>query len=942
MNLSFLNKFKIRAKLLLLLFLPVCVLLYLSTFQILLKKSIIEENEEIIHFMEISQSLTSIIYELQLERDFTGESLFGSELAPEHLNLLYSNTDRKFMGLLSIVNDDSYSDFDTHQHHSKLNQLINTLMELPALRQKVKEYEHDKDKSSISYNKFFDEYTQYINDIILFIKSIRVISTDNELLHKVNSYINLLQAQEYAGQERSILNTIFLRGEMAVDTYQIVVSIISQQKNYLKQFYLENVDGSGQELKQQLNTKKSKDMLLLRHAGLEKARKTELLYQIQSVIGYGGLIHDFKNYVMRANSEYRARFESDMGKFRLLIAEYNNLSGMSKKESQFLNVIVKTLNKYHSMLSIIGQMREDGASIEEIDRTVIINDNPAKLAFKLLSTYVTGLESGEWLPLATARINIMRTHAVDLEINIINHGKQLHKIISLNLVQHIVFISLILFTLIFISTLLIRRLVVEVSSMTNKIEVMQETGRFDQFLEVRGGDEIALMANAFDDLISQQKAYQNHMWHQAYYDELTGLANRKLCIKKIKEEIERSARSDRPFAVLFIDLDRFKIINDSLGHHIGDDLLCQAANRLSKVTRHTDFLVRLGGDEFVIILTEIDDEQSVKVVTLNVLQTLNERFILIESHQAVISASIGIAMCPADSCSVDGLLKKADTAMYQAKDNGKNQYQFFTKEMNNRVINSMQVEQDLHTALEYQQFELYYQPIFNLKTNKIASVEALIRWNRTDGNLVFPDDFIPIAEETGLIVPMGKWIFLEAMQQIKDWNLRCESSIKMAINVSTRQFSDRNMPILDLIKGSLEKTGLGAENIEIEITENLLMENSPLLGKILNQLSQMRIKILMDDFGTGYSSLSYLKKFPIDVLKIDRSFVWNMDKDEGDKRLVTSIINMAKSMELTVLAEGVETQKHESILKELGCDLAQGYLYTKPLSASEFEKQFLE
>jgi len=484
-------------------------------------------------------------------------------------------------------------------------------------------------------------------------------------------------------------------------------------------------------------------------------------------------------------------------------------------------------------------------------------------------------------------------------------------------------------------------MVVEVTTITNKIEAMHLTGQFDQLLEVQGDDEIALMADAFDGLILKQQENQNKMWQQAYYDELTGLANRKLCIKKISEEIERSSRTETPFAVLFIDLDRFKNVNDSLGHHIGDNLLCQAAERLNTIIRNTDLLVRLGGDEFVIILTEIHDMQNVEVVANSLLSALNKKFILKEKNQAIITASIGIALYPHDSDSVNGLLKNADTAMYQAKDKGKNQYQFFTREMNNRVMNYVKIEQDLHTALEYQQFELYYQPVIDLKTNKIVSVEALVRWNSPKNGLVFPDDFIPIAEETGMIVPMGKWIIQEAMLQVKDWNARCDHTIKMAINVSTRQFCDRNISIVEIIRNSLDKTGISANVIELEITENLLMEDSPELEKTLNQLSGMGIKIFMDDFGTGYSSLSYLKKFPIDVLKIDRSFVWNMDKDEGDKRLVKSIINMAKSMELTVLAEGVETEKHEKLLTDMGCDLVQGYLYSKPVPAKKLERSFL-
>ncbi|MCU7833738.1 MAG: EAL domain-containing protein [gamma proteobacterium symbiont of Taylorina sp.] len=935
MILSSIKNLKIRVKLLLLLFLPASLLIYLSYSQISTEQLIIDESEKLIQFIELSQSLSSIVHEIQLERGYTGESFFGSDNGTEQLLALYINTDERINQFLQKINNSSLFSYTEFQDEIELNELIVSLDRIKSVRHRV------ANEQDGAYQPYFENYTKLIHEIIIFIKYLQVISSDSVILHKITTYLNLLQAQEYAGQERAILNTIFLKGEINVELYRQIVEIISQQNSFLDSFYQDGFESFSNDLVSRLNTSQTKEMLLLRQAGLDKAKKNSVLNQLQNIIGYGGLIHDFKNFVMRGNTEYRMRFNQDIEKVKILINEYSQLAGMSKKERQFLKVIQTTLEKYHSMLMVVENMKKQGASIEEIDHIVNINDRPAKTAIGLLSTYVTGLESGNWFSVSTQRIENMRQVSLKLEDDILNTVISKYKAESSSLLLHLILIVFVLAILILLSFMLIRRMVVEVSAMTKKIKSMRSSGQFDQLLEVQGDDEIALMADAFDSLILKQREYQKKMWQQAYYDDLTGLANRKRCTEKIVEEIERSARSHTPFSVLFIDLDRFKIINDSLGHQIGDDLLCQAAKRLELTIRNTDLLSRIGGDEFVIVLTEIHNIQNVKVVANSLLNALSQNFVLDGVHQTIISGSIGIAMYPDDGESVEILLKNADTAMYQAKDKGKDQYQFFTQEMNFRVMNYMKIEQDMHTALEYQQFELFYQPVIDLKSKKIVSVEALIRWNSPQNGLVFPDDFVPIAEETGMIVPLGKWIMQQAMWQIKDWNSRCDNKIKMAINVSSRQFCDRNMPIYKVLNDLLNVVGISADLIELEITENLLMENSSELEKTLQQISEKGFAIFMDDFGTGYSSLSYLKKFPIDVLKIDRSFVWNMDKDEGDKRLVKSIINMAKSMELTVLAEGVETDKHEKLLAEMGCDLAQGYLYSKPVPAKELEEKFL-
>jgi diguanylate cyclase (GGDEF)-like protein len=928
---SSLNKLKVRIKLFLLFILPAISLIYLGYAQISSEKILINKSEHLINAIQLTNLLSSIIHELQIERGYTSEILDPSQQTPKNLLQQYNKTDKSIQLFFQFENENN----SKYLTNMELESIVYNLQQIELVRRRVV-------KKLDTFENYFNKYTNQIHSILNIIQSLKGFSTDSNSLQQISSYIKLLQIQEYAGQERAYLNKVFLKGQMDVESYKKIIAFVSQQSILLELFYHDGDKHFTTLLKKRLNTNNTKELLLLRNAGLEKAKKDYLLNKIQNIIGYGGLIHDFKDFVIRDNPKYKDRFKKDLNQVIKIIDEYNNLQGMSKNESRYLAVILKTLNSYSSMLPIVETMRLKGKTIKEIDAVVKVNNGPARTAIGLLNNYVTGLDSSSWLLIATTRINTIHSVAQDIEKSISYHAATNYEKESLSLVLHIIFISMVLILLTLLSFLLIRRIIFEVGNITHKIEVMRSNENFDHILDTNGNDEIALMAKAFNSLIIQQRSYQKKLLKQANYDDLTGLANRKRCSEKIAEEIDRSSRTQAVFSVLFLDLDRFKIINDSLGHHIGDDLLRQVGNRLKTTIRHTDLLTRIGGDEFVIILTEIKTIQNVKNIANNILNILNENFLLEKDHQAIISASIGIAMYPEDGDSVDSLLKNADTAMYQAKDKGKNQYQFFTAAMNNKVMNYMRIEQELHIALEYQQFELYYQPIFDLQTKKIASVEALIRWNSPENGLIFPDDFIPIAEETGMIVPMGKWIMQEAMHQIKDWNNRFTQRIKMGINISSRQFCDRSIPIYQVLQESLDKTGVEPSLIEFEITENLLMENSSELEETLNKISSLGIKIFMDDFGTGYSSLSYLKKFPIDVLKIDRSFVWNMDKDESDERLVRSIINMAKTMKINVLAEGVETMQHQKLLQQMGCDYAQGYLYSKPIPAKELEDLFLK
>lgn len=442
--------------------------------------------------------------------------------------------------------------------------------------------------------------------------------------------------------------------------------------------------------------------------------------------------------------------------------------------------------------------------------------------------------------------------------------------------------------------------------------------------------------NGFIRDISQKKESEELIWKQANYDTVTGLPNRRMFYDRLEQGIKKAKRAGSIMALLFIDLDRFKEVNDTLGHTTGDILLMEAAFRIGECARDSDTVARLGGDEFIVLLSELDNTNSIERIAEKILLKLAEPFEL-GGKVAYISASIGITLYPNDGDNIEYLLQNADQAMYVSKNMGRNRYSYFTPELQEAARNRRQLINDLHGALAAEQFMVYYQPIVNLDTGRIDKLEALIRWQHPERGLVSPATFIPLAEETGLIVKIGDWVFKEAARQAKRWRAQYNPALQISVNMSPVQFRNDNSPSKTWPL-FLQELGLPGQSMVIEITEGLLLDaNSDITGELL-EFHAAGINISLDDFGTGYSSLSYLKKFDIDYLKIDQSFTRNLAFGSSDMALSEAIIVMAHKLGLTVIAEGVETEDQRSLLAIAGCDYAQGYLYSRPVPAREFEK----
>ncbi|WP_256470534.1 EAL domain-containing protein [Alkalimarinus coralli] len=433
--------------------------------------------------------------------------------------------------------------------------------------------------------------------------------------------------------------------------------------------------------------------------------------------------------------------------------------------------------------------------------------------------------------------------------------------------------------------------------------------------------------------ISIRKRYEQQLLRQANYDILTGLPNRMLALDRLKLALAQARRDEQLVGLMFLDLDNFKHINDTMGHDNGDSLLIEASRRISSCLRGTSTVARLGGDEFLVILPSLSEPSSAEQVAERILQTFSPPFML-ANQEVFVSTSIGIAIYPSDSDNSTTLLQHADAAMYQAKDKGKSAYQRFSPEMNQDSHERLQIESRLRRALELEELELYYQPIVEASTGKLIGAEALIRWNNPVMGLISPDKFIPLAEETGLIIPIGEWVLKTACNDIKSWQEKTGLELTVAVNVSPRQFRDGGFT--STIDKILSESQLSAEYLELEITERLILDNSIETSGIFKHLDDKGIKLSIDDFGTGYSALGYLKSYPFDTLKIDKSFVQDVIESSEDAALVTAIITMAHSLSLKVIAEGVEEAPQLEFLNQHNCDFAQGYYFNRPVPAEDF------
>ena len=468
-----------------------------------------------------------------------------------------------------------------------------------------------------------------------------------------------------------------------------------------------------------------------------------------------------------------------------------------------------------------------------------------------------------------------------------------------------------------------------------------------QVIEIRSSEaDSERQALVVIDDVTERKAAEKTIYRMAYYDNLTGLANRRLLIDRLNHALGNARRQGLYAAVMFIDLDRFKFINDTMGHDIGDELLKKVAGRLTSCVRPSDTVARndeeladtvarLGGDEFILLFTDISRTEDLTRISKRVLSTL-DRPIRLRGHEIFVTASMGISVYPYDGKDAQELLKKADLAMYRAKEEGRNNCQFYYASLENVSKSWLKLENKLRKAIKNEEFVLHYQPQIDIRTGEITGVEALVRWQDPETELIPPGRFISVAEESGLIVPISEWVLRTACAMGRARQERGANPARMSVNISIRQFKEKGF--VDTVKRALEETGFPAENLDLELTESIIMKDTEAAIEILRTLKDLGLGLVIDDFGTGFSSLSYLKSMPIDTIKVDRSFIRDITVDPNDAAITIAIVRMAHSLGIEVIAEGVETMGQLKFLKKIECDKFQGFLVLKPVPMNEFEE----
>jgi len=504
-----------------------------------------------------------------------------------------------------------------------------------------------------------------------------------------------------------------------------------------------------------------------------------------------------------------------------------------------------------------------------------------------------------------------------------------------NLIVWIVAIAIVILAL---STRLFDRTVLKPLSLMAHAMKAEAHGAQDIHLPTVRNDETRNLVDAFQELREQVRSRQAHLDHVAHHDDLTELPNRNLFRDRLEQALARAGRSEGEVALLFLDLDNFKNINDSLGHRTGDALLKAVAERLAFCVRRTDTVARLGGDEFTVIMDQVQHPDQVAIVANKIQDILAQPFD-IENRVFHVTASIGIAISPNDGTESDTLIKNADTAMYHAKNGGRNNYKFYSGEMTQRVAQYVALEAELRGAMKRKEFFLVYQAQIDTKSGAVTGVEALLRWRRPDGIIVAPAEFIPVLEGSGLIVPVGEWVLKTACREFMTWIRGEGQPLRLSVNVSSLQLRDYE-GFLATIAEALEDSGLPAPLLELEVTESTLVGEEQRTEEFFTRLSELGVRVAVDDFGTGYSSLSYLKQFAVHILKIDRSFIHDLSTDPNDEAIVDAILAMAHSLNLAVVAEGVETETQLDWLSRHGCNAVQGFIFGQPVTAQEIERLF--
>ncbi|BDM62630.1 diguanylate cyclase [Shewanella sp. NFH-SH190041] len=1053
---SLLTHLSLKQKLLLFFLLPLIAVVIVVSLQFSNELAKYHDAQRNTMAVSITRDATALIYELQKERGLSVG--YNSSQGTHYYNALQtarSDTDEKLKQfitnpeLLKLAGISPNGQITNPAFKTCVPQLLNVEQQLAQVRAQV---------TALTPKSDLNFYTEYVHNLMLLIRKLQTL-TDN--IPQNQAYSDLLQVltiQEAAGQERAIVNRILVSPNIDLSQYQSINAAISEQQHAYNHAEQSTITPHQQLFSEQQNDAANRQVIAIRRQLQEQLTISSLAYQIAYHLGYGGLIHDFKNYLLQGQDYYKQDFYLHQQSLKTLLQRINSNQGLTDKQRHAIATIETTLQQYQHHMEQIPTLRKQKLDASQIDRLLMIPIDRIAHALEILQQPAIPIRAETWWMLSSERILGFNEISNTITDNIaqLSNRQQHHAV--LNCVAYLVgTVTLLLFCSWF-GMIIIRGLMISIRTMANEMQSMGRDPDLKLTISPDNNDEINQIAEAINRMlserqkadkalrqaavvfdysaegivvtnaeneielvnpaftritgysqeevlgqnprilnsrrhgnhfftaiwdqllqtgswdgeiwnkrkngeiypehlaltlvrdskgaikqhiglftdISKRKQYEQDIWYQANFDSLTGLPNRQFFNKRLEQEILMAQHKGRELGLIMIDLDGFKYINDVSGHSLGDSLLTAVGKRLSSLITKDHFLARTGGDEFMLIIPFLQQQQEAEQLARKIQQALCTPFTVGDDKQLLISASQGIGIYPEHGIDVESLSRNTETAMYQAKEQGRNTFKRFTPGMNKSLVARIELEQRLRRAVTQEEFCLHYQPIVDMQTGKIHSAEALIRWQDPERGMIGPDQFIPIAEETGLIEDIGLWVLNQALADLSHWQHQ-GLSIRLAINVSSRQCkSTQNNSFPDLLAKALQHYKVEPQQIHIEITESMLMSDTSLCQAQLNAIADLGCDIYLDDFGTGYSSLSYLKKFPISVIKIDRSFMENIFTTHADANLIKAIINMGRSLEMQLVAEGIETRDQWDFLKALGCNFAQGYLIAKPLAFTQF------
>ncbi|WP_394230105.1 EAL domain-containing protein [Shewanella colwelliana] len=1048
---SVLNRLSLNQKLILLAAIPMLLFVLFGTLRMteLAERYFAAQRNSLA--IDITQQVEQLIFEVQKERGLSA-GYIGSDQEQFHRRLMAQRTITDEQ-VSVFLNSRELADFN-RSYAQASRQAVNlqqNFEQIKALRAELKQARIDVDQLKADEPQKF--YRDFSHHLLVIISQIQM-RTQNTLQAKsYHDLINILKIQELAGQERGLMNRLLASSKVEPAAYLALSSVESALDVAEIELVSTALEANLPIIQNSLNNDASHKVSLMREQVRSQIALVALGRQMSEAMGYGGMIHNFKNFLLRGEPEYISAFERNLHKFWLKLNEARQLSYLTSSQLGALEQLASTVEEYHRHLDLLVRLKGEGVPIVEQDRQVRLNDEPMLQALSKLQFQTPIVSSEEWWQASSETIAYLYSASTQLTENIaeLSLAQKRESLFYLLLGVLAAICNIIL--LLVVGRFIVNNLIERISTISTVMQRMAKDTDLQLTVPVDGTDEVAKMSKAlnlmlnerlkanrqlnvaeavfkycaegivvtnkdnhieavnpaftqitgydFDEVkgrspsllnsnqqphhfyvqmweslkqygkwqgeiwnkrkngqvypeylaitvvkdeqgeviqhiglfldISNRKKYEKDIWYKSNYDALTNLPNRQLYNVRLQQMLQIAEQKSCSVSVLFIDLDRFKYVNDIYGHSIGDELLQIVAARLESLLEQYDFVSRLSGDEFVMVMGHVEHQGRIEERAEQIISHLSSPF-GINRNEILISASIGVSCYPTNGQEVEVLTRNAETAMYQAKGDGRNNFSFFSSDMNKDMLERITLEQSLRRAVLQQEFCLHYQPIIDNQTEQIIAVEALVRWLDPKKGLIPPDQFIPIAEETGLIEPIGEWVLQQALSDLKGWHEK-GYLINMAINVSSRQLVHSHAnEFACLLNGLLQKFDIAPQSLHIEITESMLMADTEQALNALNAIRALGVEIYLDDFGTGYSSLSYLKRFPISVIKIDKSFVDNMLEDKADANLIKAIIMMGQSLDMKLVAEGVENMAQQEFLQGLGCDYVQGYLISRPLA----------